>query len=359
MVDVNLERKAMMKRIDEITAELDALLVEVTAVTGWEKLTVNAKIGGKNSTFIDIRSEVILSHEQYIAMWLNGLMKYLDNSANKENSNIYELLKYMQNYDCVKKYAFLFLERLYLRHYDEVSKVRPTKEQSEIWIGQNNANYGLLVSPRFKNGQWENDGSEVRKFKPKYYTIGHILETGFVIPGENERIPFGSVDDYLRFFKNVIVRNSGSEYEMEIAKMYVEYVKEQDKPEDVPLLIPEYRYKGIDKNHKYRLDFTVINPYTMEKYGFELSPWSTHGYISGTKSKSQAEINDEALRNFEKEMAKHKAYYKEHGVYCFIYTDSDLKNIQEVFEDIKKYLKPKRAVKQLMVQAMDKFERYK
>lgn len=30
-----------------------------------------------------------------------------------------------------------------------------------------------------------------------------------------------------------------------------------------------------------------------------------------------------------------------------IYTDSDLKNIEEVFSDIAKYLKPKGAIKQL------------
>lgn len=358
MLATDFEKKAMRKRITEITNELDVLLEEVEPITGWNKLSINAKLGGKNATFFDIRSEVILSHEQYIAIWIDGLLKYLDSAHNKESSNNYELLKYMQNYDCVKKYVLLFLERLYLRHYDEISKIRPTKEQSTIWIGQNNANYGILVSPRFKNGQWENDGSEIRKFKPKYYTLGHILETGFVIPDEDERIHFGNIDEYLNFFKNVLVRNSGSKYEMEIAKMYIEYVNAQENPEDVPLLIPEYRYKGLDKNHKYRLDFTVINPYTMEKYGFELSPWSSHGYIYGTKNKSQTEINDEAKGNFEKEMAKHKDYYKKHGVYCFIYTDSDLENVSDIFEDIKEFLKPKRAVKKLLVQAMDKFERY-
>ena len=104
-----------------------------------------------------------------------------------------------------------------------------------MWIGQENASYGLLVTPRFKNGQWENDKSEIRHFKPNYWTIGHILETGFVVPHEEETINFNDINQYLTFFKNTLVRNSGSSHEMEIAKRYCDYVKKQ-------IVLTKHRY---------------------------------------------------------------------------------------------------------------------
>jgi len=61
----------------------------------------------------------------------------------------------------------------------------------------------------------------------------------------------------------------------------------------------------------------------MDKVGFELSPWSTHGRLA-TKGKSAKDINAEALANFEKEMAKLKSFFKKHGIYALIYTNSDL-----------------------------------
>ncbi len=245
-----------------------------------------------------------------------------------------------------------------MRKYDELTKTKPRPEEAILWIGQKNASYGLLVSPRFKDGNWENDGSEVRRFKKEYFTIGHILETGLVIPFEEDIIEFSSVDEYLKFFKNVLVRNSGSKYELDIAKMYCKYVEKSDNPETVPLLIPEFRYGGIEKKHKYRLDFTIINPYTLDKYGFELSPWSTHGKLTGTKDKSQKQINEEAQENFEKEMKKHKDYYRKYGVYSFIYTDSDLQDLNDVFDDISGYLKTKKMHKQLQIHTLDQFYNY-
>ncbi len=353
-------KTARNKRIEELTNILDEILDEVLAATGYESnLSLNAKIGGKHAKFYDIRHEVVLSPEQFIALWFDGLMRHLDGKKFKENSNEYDLLIKIQKNKIMEKYVLLFLERTYLRKYDELSKIRPRPEEAEIWIGQENANYGLFVTPRYRYNQWENDGSEVRKFKPTYFTIGHILKTGLVIPNEEDLIDFITVDAYLNFFKNVIVRNSGSDYEKKIAKLYCEYVNQSENPHEVPLLIPEFRYGGIDKKHKYRLDFTVINPYTLDKYGFELSPWSTHGYLSKTKEKTQKQINLEAQQNFEDEMKKHKEYYRKHGVYAFIYTDSDLKDIKSVFEDIKRYLQPKKMNNQLKLHTLEQFYAYK
>jgi hypothetical protein len=149
------------------------------------------------------------------------------------------------------------------------------------------------------------------------------------------------VDEYLNFFLNVIVRNSGSKYEYDLAKIYCDYVSSISMPLHVPLLIPEFRYEGVSASHKYRLDFTIIDPWDLTKIGFELSPWSTHGYLSKIKELTQAEINRMAQDNFEREMKKHKDFFWKHGVFVLIYTDADLANFTQVFEDLKRYLEPK------------------
>ena len=98
-------------------------------------------------------------------------------------------------------------------------------------------------------------------------------------------------------------------------------------------MIPEFRYGGIEKDHEHRLDFLIIDPYTFNKYGFELSPWSTHGLLKGTARKTQKEINAMALANFEREMEKHRAYFKRYDIFCRIYTDTLLKNTKKLFDD--------------------------
>jgi hypothetical protein len=69
-----------------------------------------------------------------------------------------------------------------------------------LWIGQEHANYGLAVTPRFANGEWENDKSEIRAFNHGYWTIGHVMETGLIIPGRDKIFRFNDVDQYLLFF---------------------------------------------------------------------------------------------------------------------------------------------------------------
>jgi hypothetical protein len=217
------------------------------------------------------------------------------------------------------------------------------------------ADYGLLVTPRFANGDWENDKSEARDFKPGYWTIGHVLETGLVIPGKNKRMMFADVDAYLDFFENVLVRHSKSAYQIAIAERYRDYVEAAADPLAAPLLIPELRYEGRAIKHTYRLDFCVIDPVTMQKTGFELSPWSSHGELTATAGKSQKEINAEASANFDKEMKKHKQYYKKYGIFGLIYTDADLVDIDGIFADIEDCLNPKAVNSQLNFHLLSNF----
>lgn len=350
------------KQIAALTAQIDEIKAKVMAVTGFEKeLSLNATYGGKHAEYIDIKHEVIDTPEQFISLYLQGFLRCLESLGlhAKEGNAYYNAFLNIKKHPIVLHWLKLFLARTYLRQYEALSKVRPNVEQAEIWIGQENASYGIFVTPRFVKGHWQNDKSEIRQFKPHYWTIGHILQTGLVIPDKEEVMTFKDVEDYLKFFKNVLVRNSGSKHEGEIAERYCAFVKASDEPEKVPLLIPELRYGGKEAKHEYRLDFTVIDPYTMRKVGFELSPWSTHGHLKGTKGKTQKEINEEAQANFEKEMRKLKSFFRKLGITILVYTDTDLKNHDAIFENIKKYLTPTKEQKQLVFQAVEDFLAFK
>lgn len=346
------------QQINKLTNEINTILDDVLDLTGHKnKESLNATYGGKYADYIDIKNEVIDTSEQFIALYFQGFLRTLERQGTlaRPGNNYYDAYLHIRNHKEVLKWLKLFLTRTYLRKYDSLSKKRPEVEEAEIWIGQKNASYGIFVTPRFKNGAWENDKSEIRHFRPKYWTVGHILETGFVIPDENERITFSNVEQYLSFFQNTLVRNSGSAHEYEIAKLYCNFVRESAVPEDVPLLIPELRYGGKEVKHEHRLDFTIIEPYTLSKVGFELSPWSTHGLLSKTKEKTQKAINEEAQANFEKEMSRLKAYFRDRGIPVIVYTDKDLQNYSRIFSEIEHYLTPTKRSRQLEFHALKDF----
>ena len=331
------------QRIAQLTSQIDGLKADVLKLTKFvSELSLNSTYGGKYAEYIDIKNEVIDTPEQFIALYFQGFLRTLEGLGiyARTGNRYFDAFCHVKKDEKVQEWLRLFLTRTFLRNYDALSKARPRVEEAEIWIGQNNASYGVLITPRFKNNEWENDKSEIRHFKPKYWTIGHIMETGFVIPDEDDRINFEKIEDYLSFFRNILVRNSGSVHEKEIAKRYCQFVRDSEHPLDVPLLIPELRYGGKDTKHEHRLDFTIIDPHTLSKVGFELSPWSSHGAIAGTKGKTQKEINDEAKANFEKEMKKLKAYFRKLGISVMVFTDVDLGDRDALFEEFAKYLGP-------------------
>jgi len=342
------------KQIAAMKAELRVLLPQVLKETGIKnEQQLNARIGHKTDHFIDLKNDVIVSPDQFVSQWIDGFKTLISTTGDATVfGNLYGQIK---GSPAFKKYLHVFLRRSFLNHYDELHKKRPHVKDAEIWIGENNADYGLLVSPRFVNGAWENDKSEIRHFKPAYWTVGHVIKTGLVVPNKNKKMNFATVEDYLTFFEHVLVRQTASPHQKDIAARYVDYVRASPEPEKVPLLIPELRYDGPKAKHKYRLDFCVIDPHTMAKTGFELSPWSTHGKLTGTKNKTQKAINAEASANFEAEMKKHKDFFKKHGVFALIYTDSDLANPSDVFADIAHHLKPNKPAKQVSFQFLDNF----
>lgn len=347
-------KTARNRIVEALKTKLRELLPDVLADAGIEsEQSLNALIGSRNDDFFDLKHDVINSQEQFVSLWLRGLK---ESALTDGVASDLWLWKKIKSHKSLQEYTILFLKRSYLKHFDELSKNRPPVEEAEIWIGQENANYGLMVTPRFRNGQWENDKSEIRAFPKAYWSIGHVMQTGLVIPGKDKIFKFGDIEQYLLFFQDTLVRNSGSKYEYEIAGHYCDYVRASQNPELIPLLIPEFRYAGLKVKHIYRLDFLVINPYTLDKFGFELSPWSTHGYLKKIGDLTQKKINELASDNFTKEMKKHRAYFKEHSVFCLIFTDDVLKDTKALFdEEILPYLEPEKPQVQLPFEIIEEF----
>ena len=347
------EKTARNKKIAELSKKLKEMRPQVIEETGARnEHSLHAYLASRKAHYIDLKHEVIPSPAHYLSLFLKGLKKDLVSEEGSHYGNFYHNLS---NSEVSKKYLSIFFKRSFLREYENLTKKRPHTDKATIWMGQNNADYGLLVTPRFRRGDWGNDNSEIRRVEYRYWSIGHVVQTGLVIPHKNEKMEFNSIDDYLKFFENVLVRHSASPHQKIIAEMYSEYVRNSNNPENILLLIPELRFEGTDKKHKYRLDFCVIDIESDNRIGFEISPWSTHGKLTGTKDKNQKTINEEASANFDKEMKKHKDYYRKFGIFSLIYTDQDLKEIDNIFEEVKKYIEPQQIESQLEFQMLSEF----
>ncbi|MFQ9915822.1 MAG: hypothetical protein ACLRWQ_04965 [Flavonifractor plautii] len=200
------------EQIAQLTCQLDALLPGILRRHAFSKdnpddfksqqLSLHAKIGGKHTTYLNVTDDVISSPEEFAARWFKGLINHIKTvDAGKEASRAaYKFQHQLTSDPELLEYVTLFLKRTYWRNCDALAKKRPKKEEAALWIGQTNASYGLLITPRFKNGEWENDVSEIRHFKPNYWTIGHVLETGLVVPHSPQRIEFFTIEQYLVFF---------------------------------------------------------------------------------------------------------------------------------------------------------------
>jgi hypothetical protein len=347
-------KTARNKVISAIKEELREILDDAMYESGKSsELELNAYIGSKNDDFIDLKNEVIGTPDEFISKWLQGMKKGYEEGLGNKFKSMYDMLIDPQcgNF---RKYCNLFLRRSFLKRYDDLSKTRPHQDHASYWFGVNDADFGLFISPRFNKNtdQWENDVSEIRVFNEPYWTIGHILKTGICYPDEDRKKLFNTVDEYLDFFYDQI-RLTKSTYQKQIAKKYIAFVQSSQTPKSIPLLLPEVKFSP-GRKHKYRLDFLVIDPYTMDKIGIELSPWSTHGYLSG-KHKTMQELNNEALSNFDREVQKIKDYYKKHNIYTLIFPDSDLQSTDKIFEDITRHLNPKKPSQQYSLDLFNEF----
>lgn len=301
--------------------------------------SMHSTIGGKNNIFVDsIRTE-FLNPRDFKAQWIKGLCdQYGEKLYEGPNGKHQYIILEMMKFPVCSHYIDVFLERNFYRNVKERKRFKPNENLWEIWFGSNPLFWGIMISPAFRNGQWTNDVSEIRRAKYEYWTLGHILNTGIVMPENPQPYTFSDIGSFINFYEQIIFRLSKSDYEKEIMQQYFKYLSEIDNVFEVPLLIPELRFENENVNHKYRLDFTILNSYTRELIGFEISPQSTHMQISGIKTKTQKDMNEDIKEKWEKEMAKRNEYFSQYGITTITFTDEMLKNIENCFEIIKRFL---------------------
>ncbi len=303
--------------------------------------SMKTTIGSKNNTYADCVHNEFPSPDSFYAKWLSGLLDHCGDIVHYGPKGPYkDILIEMMRYDVCKKYIKLFLARNYYRNYKPRKRYKPEPELWEVWFGENKLFWGIMISPVFRNGRWTNDVSEIRRAGYEYWTIGHVLNTGIVVPGNPNPFIFYNLDTFISFYAQIFMRLSQSQYEQAIMERYLLFVKTSASPLDIPLLIPEFRFYKDESEHRYRLDFTILNPYTRQKIGFELSPQSTHMAISGMKSegKTQKQLNEELRLKWEKEMSKRNEYFATYGISIITFTDSMLQNIDNCFGTIVSYL---------------------
>jgi len=160
-------KTAKNKMIDNMTEQLRILLPRVLAETGLHSVgSLHGKYGGKFVEYMNTRTDVIRSPEEFISKYLHGLQQRAHLSASAKGN-----LDLLRQSAGLRQYLYIFLARTYYRQSDALGRIRPDNDdQALIWFGQERQNYGLFITPRFNftENQWENEGSEI-KFFPKLW----------------------------------------------------------------------------------------------------------------------------------------------------------------------------------------------
>ena len=311
MPATKIEAKLLREMEADLTAELKKKLPRVLRtcerITGRKNVSVHSLhgiIGGKNNEYTDAIRTQFSSPDDFNARWLQGLRRRAERAVLYENAAT-RIARLMQS-KVIRDYTLTFLTRNFYRNLVERTRQKPEDHMWRLWFGDNKMPWGLFIAPVYRNDEWTNDKSEIRRAKYDYWTVGHVLETGIIDPESDELLQFDTIVSIKQFYQSVLRRCSASRYERELAKRYVQYLRDSDDVESEPFLIPELRYAGLQAKHKYRLDFTMLNPHMMTFVGFEISPASTHMSVKGTKKKMQRSVNAELKKKWEKEMKKAK-----------------------------------------------------
>ncbi len=352
------KKDPLQKQIDDLTADLEQARKAAMRQAGFsafgikEVASFHGTIGGKNNEYVDSIRQVFLSPEQFIAEWKDGaLAKASEKDAHElktygrryQNSTVHNIVRMLKN-PVIGPYIDMFLERNFYRQYHARVRAKPEDALWEIWFGAKNQEYGLFITPRFKDGAWENDVSEIRRVTFEYWTIGHVLQSGFLIPDKDQQYETSTLNELFQLYQHVFIRSTGSVHSAAFAKKYEEYVQAHDDPDSLPFLIPEFRYEGATGPHKYRLDFTILSATRNLKVGIELSPWSTHGIVKGKKklrkSGGEAAIEKERIKKWESETQKRNAYFNKFGITTLTFTDTELADVDKAFAQVEPYLSP-------------------
>lgn len=343
--DIQAKEEELSARLEEMREEA---LNRFFWIVGRESTLqqMHAHVGRNNNTFVDSVRMQFHSPEDFIARWLNGLtqqvMERKDAIARRrrfgDRKRTEEIIPEMLQDQFLHNYIHLFLERNFYRNFEARVRAKPDQNLWQVWFGAGKLVWGLLISPAHRFGEWTNDKSQMRRENYAYWTVEHVLETGLIAPESEKPVMFSDVEAFLTFYQTVLARVSNSQYEQAISDRYLAYIRENENPGTVPLLIPELRYAGKEVKHLYRLDFSALNPYTMKMVGFEISPASSHMSIAGSTKKTQKVLNEELSVKWCKEADKRNAYFEKFGITTITFTDKDLADIDQCWEDIRQAL---------------------
>ncbi len=299
--------------------------------------SLKGTIGCNNNVFADCVNNTFDTFDDFYAQWLIGLCnKYGNKYHYGLNHRIRNInLELMKDEKC-KLYIQIFLERNFYRNLNERMRYKPPKELWNIWFGDNSLCYELLLYPTYRFGKWENDVSEIRRADYNYWTIDHVLKMGLIQCENNKKYTFLGLKDIFEFYNNFI-EHSKSKYEKEIIKKYLDYLKKVNRT-DIPFLIPEFRFSS-EYYHKYRIDFVILNSFSQEMIGFELSPSSSHMKIDNISSKTSKMINSELNNKWNKEIDKRNTFRDAYKIDIITFSDKDLVNIDKCFDVIAQNLK--------------------
>lgn len=305
----------------------------------------HANIGRNNNTFVDSVRTRFAGPQDFIARWVVGLHNTLDamraSGRKRYSSRLLSeeiVLRCLQD-DKLREYTFFFLERNFYRNFRERTRNKPDDALWSVWFGSGNLSWGLIIAPAHRNDEWTNDKSQMRREHYTYWTLGHVLSTGFHDPASAYPMKFNTIKDFATFYRSVLKRVSNSLYEQAICDRYLNYIDRSMNPFDEPFLIPEFRYAGKDKYHEFRLDFTVLNGHTFNFTGFELSPSSTHIRVQKAAEKTQVQLNSELADAWEHEVQKRNAYFQTYGINVVTFADKALKDIDACFAQIEAFLR--------------------
>lgn len=335
----------------QLSAELKRRLPRALSLSGkTTEASFHGVIGGKNNEYVNAIQGVFLSPQQFIAEWQAGALreaKERDARHGKHggDSAAHRIVRLLKTPE-VRDYIHIFLTRNFYREYNARVRGKPSQSLWQIWFGSNPLDWGLLITPRLGAQPlgWHNDVSEIRRVQFRYWTIGHVLQTGFVARNRNTLHRVANLDALFDLYQNVFIRDTSSVHARALTERYEGFVRSHKSPLDIPFLIPEFRYGGQDFEHKHRLDFTILSVELGTRIGIELSPWSSHGRVRGKKQIAalggERAVDAERIRQWEAEMSKRNDYYLTFGVTTLTFMDSALSAPDAVFDKLAPHLEP-------------------
>jgi len=334
--------ESILKEIDrELTVEIrsrqDYIIEKLRVRLGYDYYSFqrfNGLFGGKNNTYVDSVRTQFTDFNDFYSQWLKGVINQYEKRlryGSQDNHNAV-LLKDSE----IEQFVRLFLERNFYRNLKARTRLKPDEQLWQVWFGYN-VIFGLLIAPLNVRGKWIIDKSGIRRANYEYWTIGHIFKEGLIDNESDHAFRISSLEQFESIYLSIFKKLSNSDYEKEFCKKYIKYLKKSDNLEDEPFLIPEVRYAGLEKKHKYRLDFTVLNPHTQKYIGFEISPASSHMSISGLKKK-QKEVNEELSSKWNKEMKKRNEYFDTFGISIVTFTEKMLEDFDTCWSQVEKVL---------------------